>query len=212
MKARLLFGMLATLLVAVAPASADSIGVFGTGLTTTGALGAPGAVDPHYTLTTNPAGGGTSAFVTTGSGFPFPPWVPNGPNSQWITPNTSQLNHPAGTYTYVTTFDLTGLIPGTAVLTGAWGTDNPGQMFLNGVLVSTSSGFTSLTAFLISSGFLPGVNTLTFVIENLPQATGNPSGLRVDISGTASPVPEPSTLLLLGSGMAGLWLRRRLRA
>lgn len=57
----------------------------------------------------------------------------------------------------------------------------------------------------------PCVNTLTFVVENLARDTGNPSGLRVDISGTASPVPEPGTLLLLGSGMAGLWIRRRLR-
>src|SRR3712207_1580858 len=47
-----------------------------------------GALDPHYVLTSSPAGAG-SAFVVNPNGFPIPPWLANDPvgtagGSMWI--------------------------------------------------------------------------------------------------------------------------------
>jgi PEP-CTERM motif len=41
---------------------------------------------------------------------------------------------------------------------------------------------------------------LDFIVNN----TGDPTGLYVGISGTASPAPEPSSLVLMGSGLLGI--------
>ena len=106
-------------------------------------------------------------------------------------------------------FDLTGLVPGSAMITGRRATDNSGTMFLNGVNTgNTVSGFTAFTTFSINSGFVAGVNTLEFIVLNLAGTVGNPTGLRVELSGTADVVPEPGTVVLLGSGLAGLFAWR----
>src|SRR5439155_14931059 len=44
-----------------------------------------------------------------------------------------------GTYTYRTTFDLTGLNPATAILTGQFASDNGAIIKLNGVTVGPSN-------------------------------------------------------------------------
>lgn len=70
---------------------------------------------------------------------------------------------------------------------------------------SDTSCFTTWHSFATSSGFTSGVNTLEFDVLN---GTG-PSGFRVEVAGTVQPVPEPGTLLLLGSGLTALAVRRR---
>jgi hypothetical protein len=59
---------------------------------------------------------------------------------------------------------------------------------------------------------LTGVNTFRFVAINDPGPTGNPQGLRVALSGTATVIPEPSmTVALIATGMALILFRRPCR-
>jgi hypothetical protein len=204
-------------------AEAASIpGLFNTGIDNSNALLPDGATDPHYTLITSadPSFPGPAAMVVNSSGYPIPPWIADGPNSKWIALSANEnLANTSGLYIYQTTFNLSGLNPSSAVITGQWTTDNNGaNILINGIstgfttpLVAFSSGFFPFT---INSGFVAGLNTLDFEVVNAPGTIPNPTGLRVELSGTANVtgVAEPITLLLLGSGLIGLVaLRKRLK-
>jgi len=166
-----------------------SITLFNTG------LAAGGSVDPHYSLSSSadpyfPAPG--AAIVANP---PAGAWVPNTVTSKWISPsaNQSQTEEDGGNadgyYIYKTTFDLTGLDPGSASITGQWATDNNGLIKLNGSITGQTTGiedFGGFTPFSISTGFVSGVNTLEFVVNNIPGPSVNPTGLRVEMSGTAT--------------------------
>jgi hypothetical protein len=157
------------------------------------------------------------------SGFPISPWLGVDSNSisAWIGPNnSSQLDGPGGTYDYQTTFDLTGLDPSTATITGQWAADNLGV----GILINNvSTGITSscfdcfnFTGFSISGGFVAGVNTLDFIVQNgtgIGDPAAGPTGLRVELAGTAAAAPEPASFVLIGAGLLVLSrLRRRVRS
>ncbi len=199
-------------------AQGANINVFSTGVVSPGVLQGDGLADLNYTLTSAPAGVPTgNVFVTDQGGFPFPNWAADDSNSKWISPQPSYNNgqtDPAGVYNYQTTFSLAGLNPSTASLVFQLATDNATtDVFLNSVSTGITYGsFSSLSSpFTINSGFVAGTNTLTFDTQNYAGDFGNPGGLRVSISGTAAPVPEPASagLVLLATGLTAVGIARR---
>lgn len=154
--------------------------------------------------------------------YPAGPWVAgawmtfDNPDQKW--PMDSGSGNLAGTYKYLTTFDLTGLDPATAVLKISWASDNGSDLILNNQkIASTPSGDNSYrqwTTALISEWFIDDVNFLEFEVHNdqwgAPPGYINPTGIlvRIDLA-TAEPVPEPSTCLLFAGGIAALGLARR---
>jgi hypothetical protein len=178
----------------------------------------PNAVDPHYAIVVNAAGTGTAAHVVDQTNFPFGLWIPNTPTSKWIAPAFSPPWVP-GDYMYELTFDLSGLDPGTASITGRWSTDN-GKIgiFLNGSLVvgppNIDPDWSAFVPFSIPPGspFHAGINSLDFKLNN----SGLSTGLHVtDLQGNAALVPEPCALVMLAAGAVGLLIyvwRRRKRA
>jgi hypothetical protein len=169
-----------------------------------------GSADIHYTMT-----GPVSGAVALAG---HPVWAAAPAGTHWIGPAGGDLNNVApGTYAYALDFDLTAMDVGTASISGSWASDNGGEIFLNGVstgitrasVVSAPWEFQSLAAFTISSGFVTGMNTLEFRIDN---TSFGPTGLLVaGLTGSADamPVPEPGVALLVGVGLIGLGVARR---
>jgi hypothetical protein len=188
----------------------NAISIYNTGVTAAGGLAADGSADSHYSLisSADPAYPGPNALVVNSSGFPFPPWLTNGTSSKWIGPraDAGSLN-PPGTYTYRTRFDLTGMDPTGAVLSGQCTADDSSVIQLNGNAVGTCATYGGWSPFAIGGGFVSGVNTLDFVVSN-NGSTSTPTGLRVEIVGTAPPIPGtqriPSKVGVFRSGF--LWL------
>jgi hypothetical protein len=62
----------------------------------------------------------------------------------------------------------------------------------------------------LSSGFSEGMNVLEFVVFNAG-TTPNPGAFRVDLGGTANPVPEPGALTLCSLAVVSVLVARRRR-
>ena len=198
------------LLVPAQQAHATSITtLFNTGVNATGEPLSDGTIgDPHYSLITAPPTSTLDIRVrTSAGGFPIPPWVGDDSVSAWIGPNNdAQVDGPVGSYDYRITFDLSGLDPSTASISGLWATDNEGSdILLNGQSAGNKSvGFTAFTSFSIPPGslFVSGLNTLDFLVHN----DGGNTGLRVEMTGQASRVPDSSSTLTLLSVSVGALL------
>ncbi len=157
----------------------------------------------------------------TNGSFPIGPWIADSTTSRWVTPTANaadgNIDHSSdGIYTYATIFSLNKLKASTASFSGRFASDNTvDSIQLNGVTISGSGGsFDHWNSFSSAGGtFRAGYNLLTFTVRNYACSCNNPTGLRVEVSGTATAVPEAATwtMMIAGFGLVGIATRRRAR-
>jgi hypothetical protein len=212
-----LLASIATVAVAISvtmPARAGDI----TGLISTGAGLSEGDIDPNYVVKAAPAVDGVSSgaiTVVTAGLFPMTIWPTAPAGANWISAFGRRGNlDPSvpGNYDYQLTF---GVQPGLAFnITGQWATDNVGtDILVNGASSGQAAdGLDSLSNFSVAGvGSASGTDTLDFLVENLGVDSGtNATGLLV--TGFDYTVPEPATMIILGTGLISLGLFRRRRA
>ena len=193
-----------------APAQAANPGPFGTGLDASGALLAQNAVDPHYTIVGSSVFGPAAYAKLSGAPIDNGAWVNDSAASAWLVPDPDFFFlDQAGitdSITYRTTFDLSAFSAPGWRIDGRWAADDSGLTIrLNGVVVPGTAVAQAdrWTGFSITSGILPGLNTLEFTTFS----TVSPTGPRVEM--TTTPVPEPTTWLLMAAGLGVVALRRR---
>ncbi len=199
-----IFATIGTSLLLAAQSQASvgtAIQLYNTGVNGIGGQLPNATADSHYALISAP---GAYATAYTGNGSDVYPWLADGPNSRWIGAST-WLNEwlPSGNYVYRTTFDLSGMIPSSASISLKLASDDVCDVFLNGVatgIATSSFGFTNFSAFSITTGFINGVNTLDFRVNNGDVPPSNRTGLRTELSGYAVIVPEPASAALVGFG------------
>ncbi len=201
---------LASIALSAAAGAANIPGLYPTGSNGSGGTLGDGASDLFYSVlssnntfyNSNPQG-----TVINQANIPWV-WFPNTTSARWIYDNAPGNVNAGATVTFRLTFNLTGYIPSTAVLFGSSAADDTGQIFLNGNLIGACGGYNAPAPFSANSGFLPTINTLDFVVQDLG---GSISGLIVpDIGGHVDKIPAPGAAALLGLG--GLVAARRRRA
>lgn len=175
-----------------------------------------GQIDPNYVF-----GAGSVAYVgqnpvALAASIPST-YVPDSasPNSRWIGPLAPLLNpgtySPPGMYYFDTTVNLTGHQASTAQIEGLRASTDNALMLIqvNGQNIFTNSeSFTGEFTEIETLGnlglgyFKPGLNTIRFGVLN---AGDSPSSMALRLEGAVyASVPEPSSVVLVVSGLASL--------
>jgi Big-like domain-containing protein/concanavalin A-like lectin/glucanase superfamily protein len=170
--------------------------LFNTGVAADGTLPAGGgSVDPHYTIrqSSDIAHLGPDTIIWNMAAFPV---LPSGVfslvagASQWIGPQANVYTSPQGQYVYRTTFLIDSADLGQpATLSGTWWENTTGlDIVLNGQSKGILSQLTNSPGtganFIITNGFVAGVNILDFVTDCVnPNGSYPESAIRIEIGG-----------------------------
>ena len=175
--------------------------VWNTGVDATRAKLPPSSVEPHWVLVAGPGITGPRSPFVVSDQHPGGQYFAAA-DSMWIGPDVSGAAIGGSPYTYRLSFDLTGFVPASVKINGAWCVDNDGQITINGgppvgtgTLSLTGAAFGNFNAthtFEITGGFVAGINSLEILVTNFGAGgdPSNPSGLNVTgltISGTPTP-------------------------
>lgn len=185
---------------------AAQIGLYPTGTDASGNPLPGGASDPHYTVAPESAQPPYAQAAVLSYNNYWGLWV-QPTTGKWLYTSDAADDGSRGWYIFQTFIDLSALDPSAVRITGEWTCDNYGSILLNGMDTGNSvnnDSFDSLHAFTINSGFTSGINELDFRVY-FPDGY---DGLLVsDVSATV--VPEPNSILMLGLAVFGFMFMRR---
>ena len=212
----------------VAGAETLTLGSYATGAASNGNQNTAVNYDGFVAQPSGPYPADPSAFITSGTNNSYAIGQGTGaapvPNTTYVSNDAGDgpigspsVIQPNGYYTYDTTFTaLGGNYAGFISLLA----DDTVAVYLNNMLLVSAGGIgndshcadnvpncNALDTVGINVNLLAGTNKLTFVVE---QTDLNSEGF--DFSATISNTPEPSSLMLMGSGLlsaAGMCMRRR---
>jgi hypothetical protein len=201
---RLIYSFTALLLIVASQAQGGNItNLFNTGVDAGGTPLGDTSTDTHYVGASN----ATLFAMRASGGFPIVSgtWVPDDAVSAWISLGGTNTGiprgyEPVGKSHNFTTF--TSPFAGTVTISGQLAVDDLlTDILLNGVSTGNTNigGYPFWTPFTITGPVTAGVNTLDFINYN----SLGPGGMRVEF--TSANVPEPSSIILMTFGVAGLF-------